>query len=84
MILEDTWRLVDERVSARWYLTRDQAQIRRLGRAINTILKEERLRQTGEAGEEVDQLLGADPPPQGSMAPDEGVVSGCVRLHAST
>ena len=34
-----TWRIVNERVSARWKPTREQAIIRRLGRAINASLK---------------------------------------------
>ena len=46
-----TWRLVNDRVSARRYPARDQALIWRLGRAINIILKGERRRSTEEAGE---------------------------------
>ena len=61
-ILADIWRLVNERVSTRQDPARDQAHIRRLGRAINSILKEYRHRSTEEAGEEVELLLGSDPP----------------------
>ena len=62
-ILEDTWRLVDERVSAR-RKKRDhtQARIRRLSRAIAASLKGDRRRIVETAGEEVEALLGADPP----------------------
>ena len=41
-ILADTWRLFNKRVSARWDPAREQAHIRRLGCAINAILREER------------------------------------------
>ena len=41
-----TWRIVDERVSARRDPARDQAHIQRLVRAINVSLKEDRRRQT--------------------------------------
>ena len=77
-ILADTWRLVDERVSMIRVTARDQALIQRLGRAINAILNRNRRRWNEEAGEEIERLLGADPPtPQGSLALDEGVVQGC-------
>ena len=61
-ILADTWRLVNERVSVRQYPARDQAHIWRLGRTINASLKEDRHRRPEEAVEEVERLLGADPP----------------------
>ena len=60
-ISEDTWRLVDERVSARRG-TRVQERIRRLSRAITTSLKGDRKRRVETAGEEVETLIGADPP----------------------
>ena len=52
-ILAATWRLVNERVSALRKPARDQALIRRLGCAINSILKGGWIRRTEEAGEEV-------------------------------
>ena len=61
-ILVATWRIVDKRVFARWYLARYQSHIWRLGSAINASLKEDRLKGTQEAGEELDRLLRADPP----------------------
>ena len=60
-ILEDTWRLVDERVSARRN-TKDQSRIRRLSRAIAASLKGDRMRRVETAGEEVETLIGVDPP----------------------
>ena len=41
-ILAETWRLIDERVSARQDIAKDQALIRRLGRAIKARLREDR------------------------------------------
>ena len=60
-ISEETWRLVNERVSARQG-TRVQARIRRLSRAIAASLKGDRKIRVETAGEEVDTLLGAYPP----------------------
>ena len=60
-ISEDTWRLVNERVSARRG-TRVQARIRRLSRAIAARLKGDIKRRVETAGAEVETLLGADPP----------------------
>ena len=60
-ISEETWRLVDERVSARRG-TRVQARIRRLSREIAASLKGDIKRRVEIAGEEVETLLGADPP----------------------
>ena len=54
--------LVDERVSARQDPEREQTHIWRLGSAINASLKAGMRRRTEEAGEEVERLLGADPP----------------------
>ena len=60
--MADTWRLVDERVSMIRVTSRDQALIQRLGRAINAILKRNRRRRTEEAGEDIEKLLGVEPP----------------------
>ena len=60
-ISEETWRLIDERVSARRG-TRVQARIWRLIRAIVASLKGDRKRRVETVGEEVETLLGADPP----------------------
>ena len=57
-----TWRLVDERVSARRYPEKGRTIIRRLGRAIKASLTTDRRRQAEEAGSEVEALVGADPP----------------------
>ena len=46
-----TWRLVNERVSARRDLAKDRALIRRLGRAIRASLKMGRRRREEEAGQ---------------------------------
>ena len=61
-LLAATWRIVNKRVSAHQYPVRDQALIWRLGRAINASLRETRRRQMEEADEEVERLLGKDPP----------------------
>ena len=60
-ISEDTWRLVDKRVSARRG-TRLQARIRRLSREIVASLKRDRKRRAETGGEEVETLFGAYPP----------------------
>ena len=59
-IYEDTWRLVDERVSTQ-HGTRVQARIRRLSRAIAASLKGDRKRMVETAGEEVETFIGVDP-----------------------
>ena len=56
-ILEDTWILVNNRVSARRN-KRDQTTIQRLSQAIAAILKGDRRRRVETAGEEVEALLG--------------------------
>ena len=61
-ISAETWRLVDERVSARREPAKGQALTRRLGRAINASLAADWRRRADEAGEEVEALVGADPP----------------------
>ena len=60
-ILEETWRLIDERVSAR----REagvHTRIQRLGRAIRSSLQGDRKRRVEAAGQEVETLLVEDPP----------------------
>ena len=56
-ISEETWRLVNERVSARRG-TGVQARIWRLGHAIRVSIKGERKRRVEITGEEVETLLG--------------------------
>ena len=60
-ISEETWRLIDERVSAR-QKKKDQLRIRRLSRAIAASLKGDRKRRVETEGEEVETLLGEDLP----------------------
>ena len=60
-ISEETWRLVDERVSVRRGM-RVRERIRRLGRAIRASLKGDRKRRVEAAGTDVEALLGGDPP----------------------
>ena len=61
-ILATTWRLLNERVSARQYIAKEQALIRSLGRAIKASLREDRKRRAYEAGAGVEKLSGSDPP----------------------
>ena len=61
-ILAATWRLVDERVSARRDIAKDQGLIWRLERAIKESLREDRQRRAEEAGAELETLMGSDPP----------------------
>ena len=51
-IFAATWILINERVSARRDIAKDQALIRRLGRAIKASLREDRKRRAEEAGVE--------------------------------
>ena len=60
-ISKETWRLVDERVSARRGAG-VRVRIRRLGRAIRESLKGYRKRRVEAAGTDVEALLGGDPP----------------------
>ena len=60
-ISEETWRLVDKRVSARRG-TGVHARIWKMGRAIRASLKGDRKRRVETAVEEVETLLGEDPP----------------------
>ena len=61
-ISESTWRLIDERVSARRDPQYGQAYRRRLGKAIQKSLATDRRRRAYEAGAEVEALVKADPP----------------------
>ena len=61
-ILATTWRLVNERVSARRYIAKEQAFISSLVCAIKASLREDRKRRVEEEGEEVETLLGSDSP----------------------
>ena len=60
-ISEETWKLVDERVTVR---RKPQAKtaMRRFGRAIQVSLKGDQRRRVEEAGTAVEALLGEDPP----------------------
>ena len=60
-ISEATWRLINERVSARQDPAKDQSLIRRLGCAIEASLKGDRRRREEEAVEEVEAIIGSDP-----------------------
>ena len=61
-ISEDTWRLVNERVSTRRNPEKDHTRIQRLSRSIAVSLKRDRRRRVEAAGAEVEQLLVSDPP----------------------
>ena len=60
-ILEETWKLVDKRVSARRG-TGVHMRIRRLGRAIRASLQGDRKSKVATAGQDMETLLGEDPP----------------------
>ena len=60
-ISDETWKLVDERVTVR-RKPREKTEMRRLGRAIQASLKGYWRRQVEEAGTAVEALLRADPP----------------------
>ena len=60
-IYEETWKLVDERVTMR-RKARARTGMRRLGRAIQASLKGDRRRRVEEAGSAVESLLKEDPP----------------------
>ena len=59
---EETWRLINKRVSVRQDPRKGQAIKRQLGRAVKAILAADRKWITEEAGAEVEALVGADPP----------------------
>ena len=60
-IPEETWRLVDERVTMR-RKARVRRGMRKLGRAIQASLKGDRRRRVEEAGSAVESLLQEDQP----------------------
>ena len=73
-ISEETWRLVDERVSARRGAG-FQTRIWRLGRAIRASLQSDRKRRVETAGTDVETLLGGGPAKcKGGVETAEGVV----------
>ena len=77
-ISEETWRLADERVSARRG-TRARTRIRRLGRAIRASLKGDRKRRVEAAGTDVEALLGGDPQnAKEAWRRMKGMVRGCT------
>ena len=61
-ISEETWRLVNERVSARRDPRTGQAIKRKLGRAVKVSLAADRKRRADKARAEVEALVKADPP----------------------
>ena len=61
-ISTETWRLVNERVSTRRDPGRYQRRLRRLGRAIRALIKEDRRRRVTKEGEEVERLMTGYPP----------------------
>ena len=61
-ISEETWRLVNERVSACRDPRKGQAFKRQLGRAVKASLVADLKQRADEAGAEVEALVGADPP----------------------
>ena len=61
-ISTETWRLEDERVSARQDPAKGQALKIRLGSAIKASLAADQRRRADEAGAEVEALVGAEPP----------------------
>ena len=84
LISKETWRLVDERVSARQDSEKGQALNRRLGRAIKASLAADQRRRADEAGERGGDAGGGGPTPHpGGLAPDPGVVQGCGRPRSS-
>ena len=61
-ILAETWRLIDERVSARRDPQHGTVYRRRMGKAVQNILAADRRRRADEAGAEVEALVKADLP----------------------
>ena len=60
--MEETRRLVDERVSARRDPRKGKGLKRRLGRAVKASLTADRKERAEEAGAEMEALVWADPP----------------------
>ena len=76
-ISEETWRLVNERVSAR-RVTRLHTRILRLGRDIRASLKGDRKCRVEAAGQEVEALLREDPPnPKEAWRRLKGMIRSC-------
>ena len=62
MVLAETWRLIDKRVSALRDPRYGTVYRRRMGKAVQTSLAADRRRRADEAGAEVEALVKADPP----------------------
>ena len=67
-ISEETWRLADERVSAKRGM-RVRARMRRLGRAFREILKGDSKQRVEDTGKDVEALLGGDDKVSGGLPP---------------
>ena len=61
-ISEETWRLIDKRVSAHQDSRYRQVFKQQLGKAVKKSLAADRKRRAEEAGEEVEVLVKAEPP----------------------
>ena len=61
-ISEETWRLIEERVSARQDPRYGQEFKRKLGRSVKSSLAADQKQRADEAGSEVEALVKADPP----------------------
>ena len=61
-ILEETWRLINNRVSARQEPGRDQTRIKHMGQAIRAALKEGKRQRAEIAGKDVECMLTGEPP----------------------
>ena len=61
-ISEETWRLVEERVSARRDPRKGKAFKRQLGRAVKASIAADQKRRADKVGAEVEALVGGDPP----------------------
>ena len=82
-MLADRLRLVDERVCTRQCPERDQSLIENRSHVINMSLKGDSRQCMEKSGKDIERLLEADPPPQGSLVPDEVVVQGCGQPRAA-
>ena len=80
-ILEDTWRIIDTRVSVHQHPARNQSLIRRLGCHTTTMIKADRWRQTETDGGDIKNTDIGPPPCKGSMEQDEGVVKNGSRTR---
>ena len=80
-ILEDLWRLADTRVAACHDPQQDQCLLRKLGKQVREILKEDRQQEAAMIGMEVDTLLASSPHPgKAGVNPDAGMVLQCHGL----